>query len=191
MGVDAGPWTDQGADFSGCFSWRWRLWREWDPARPAVAFLMLNPSVANAWSLDPTVRRCVGFARAWGYGRLEVVNAFAWVDGDPQGLLRASDPVGPENDEAIRAAVWRSEVTVVAWSGWVNGYVNGRRRDAELDRLLAPYRDRLRVLGYTADGTPRHPLYMPKDTRPAQYVTRDVWAAAHGDRPPATQVVAF
>lgn len=193
MGIDAGPWTDQGAEFSDCFLYRYRLWREWDPKKPMIAFVMLNPSVANAVKLDPTVRRCIGFARSWGFGRLEIVNAFAWVATDPNGLRDAQpdyelgyfgtgilgqphvlkktflpqmDPIGPFNDATIKDVCARADQVIVAWSCWVEDL---NRLDSLLE-ILAPYRGKTYSLGYTADGTPRHPLYLPKDTERVAFV---------------------
>ncbi len=95
--------------------YRYQLVREWDRARPRVAFLMLNPSTADATQNDPTIRKCIAFARSWGCGSLEVVNLFAFRATDPRELGRCGarvDPVGAENDGYILAAARRASVVV-------------------------------------------------------------------------------
>ncbi|TMF61888.1 MAG: DUF1643 domain-containing protein, partial [Chloroflexi bacterium] len=72
------PAAVRGATFSADRRYRYRLWRRWDGARPVVAFVMLNPSTADARRDDPTIRRCIGFAKSWGFGGVEVVNLFAY-----------------------------------------------------------------------------------------------------------------
>ncbi|MEE8167104.1 MAG: DUF1643 domain-containing protein, partial [Myxococcota bacterium] len=79
-------------------------------------FLMLNPSKADHKKNDPTVTRCIGFAQRWGFGGLYVTNAFAFVSTDPKELKKVDDPVGPDNDHAIRAVAEMSEMVVAAWS---------------------------------------------------------------------------
>lgn len=149
-----------GADFSDCGRYRYRLWREWNPQLEAVGFLMLNPSTADATADDPTIRRCLGFARRWDYGRLEVVNIFAYRATDPRELRAAEDPVGPENDEWIeRVAAKCARRLVCAWSNW------GRLADRAGDvcRVLRRAEVRLLCLGTTKHGHPLHPLYQPAD----------------------------
>src|SRR6266404_7428098 len=78
--------SDYGALFSKCGRYRYLLWRtlrQRDVSAGSIVWLMLNPSTADASSDDPTIRRCLGFTRAWGYRRLLVVNLFAWRTGDP------------------------------------------------------------------------------------------------------------
>lgn len=87
-----------GAHLSACGAYRYALRRTWDPARPAALFVGLNPSTADAERDDPTTRRCVRFARDWGFGGLLVGNLFAYRATRPRDLRAAAEPVGPEND---------------------------------------------------------------------------------------------
>lgn len=213
--IDAERWVSQGAEFSGCFLYRYRLWREWNPKLPICTFIMLNPSTANAQKTDPTVRRCIGFARKWSYGRLEVVNAFAWIATDPNELKNAQpdareffrgaardafggvqilvngpkDPVGPENDVAIHSAVVQALASggcvVAAW----NGMVEKLGRLPRMLEILEPFKSHIYTLGYTEDGTPKHPLYLPAATERLAFV-HPMWfnlglRRAHCGRDPA------
>ncbi|MDP9281764.1 MAG: DUF1643 domain-containing protein [Chloroflexota bacterium] len=152
-----------GAIFSSDRRYRYRLWRRWDRSRPAIAFCMLNPSTADARRDDPTIRRCIGFARDWGYGGIEVVNIFALRATDPRELRSARDPVGPRNDAFMLRAAAASAV-VVAWG--VHGAL--RDRGSEALRLFGP-RSRLLALGRTRSGAPRHPLHLPRDADATEY----------------------
>jgi hypothetical protein len=153
----------RGALFDSTGRYRYRLWRTWDRALPRVAFVMLNPSTADHRIDDPTIRRCIGFARQWGYGSLSVVNLFAYRSALPAALARVADPVGPDNDRHLRAACGRARDVVVAWG--VHGRLLDRDR-AVIELLARGRREPLLCLGTTRDGHPRHPLYLPRDIRP-------------------------
>lgn len=142
-------------DESGTY--RYRLWRRWGTGAPLL-FILLNPSTADAADDDPTLRRCVGFARRWGFDGVEIVNVFGLRATDPSRLRTAADPVGPENDRHIRRAA-RAAGLVMA--GWGNGGTFGGRAGA-LARLLDGRRP-LHCLGRTASGQPKHPLYVRAD----------------------------
>jgi len=154
-----------GAAFSRDGRYRYRLWRRWDRSRPAIAFCMLNPSTADARRDDPTIRRCIAFARDWGYGGVEVVNIFALRATDPRALRSARDPVGPRNDAFMLRAAARSPV-VIAWG--IHGAL--RDRGSTALRLFGP-RARLLALGRTRSGAPRHPLYLRRDVEAMEYVS--------------------
>jgi hypothetical protein len=134
--------------------YRYLLWREWEPGGRRIAFVMLNPSTADATTNDPTIRRCIGFARSWGFGALDVVNLFAYRATYPLELRNAADPVGPENDQYILDASKRADVVLLAWGN--HGTLLDR--DREVLRLLSGRRDLL-CLNVTNAGQPRHPLY--------------------------------
>lgn len=153
---------DRGALLSPCGIYRYQLWRMWDPKGPRIAWVMLNPSTADATQDDPTIRRCVAFARAWGFGDLVVVNLFALRATDPRELRNAltagRDPVGPDNDLRIMDVAGSASAVVAAWG--VHGALAGR--DREVQRLL--HGVDVQCLGTTRDGHPRHPLYLATNT---------------------------
>lgn len=149
---------DATATFSPCRTWRYALTRRWDPAVEDVAFLMLNPSTADAFVLDPTVRRCVDFAKRWGFGGLLVLNCFALRSTDPRGLKAHPDPVGPDNDTVIADWLTRLPGPVVAAWGLHATYQN---RAAQVAGLVHGAGRQLMCLGMTKTGQPRHPLYLP------------------------------
>jgi hypothetical protein len=132
---------------------------------------MLNPSTADGAQDDPTIRKCVSFADAWGYGRLVVVNLFAFRATDPGQLARTglTCPVGPENDAYLRRHA-ADAVTVCAWGSSVpkSGRPAVRFRHHEVLRLLRQI-GRPRHLGMTKGGFPRHPLYLPGDCVPLSF----------------------
>jgi hypothetical protein len=147
--------------FSACRTWRYELARELAGAG-TVAFVGLNPSTADEASDDPTIRRCIGFARGWGFARLEVVNLYAFCTTDPRELWRADDPVGPENDRILAEVFDGAELVIAAW-----GMHARAERLGELATVLG--NRRLHALGVTKNGAPRHPLYVRADVQPWPY----------------------
>lgn len=140
--------------------YRYRLTRGWAGAGGhRVCFVLLNPSTADAERDDATIRRCLAFARTWGFGALEAVNLFALAATNPRALRAAADPVGPENDRHLQAAAAAADLVVCAWGAW-GGYLH---RDAwVLPRLRAAARGSLWCFGLTACGRPRHPLHLSR-----------------------------
>jgi hypothetical protein len=151
---------DKGAQFSPCRAYRYRLWRVWSEIEPTIAFVLLNPSTADEEKDDPTIRRCIDFARSWGYGGIVIANLFAWRATAPSTLYTLDDPVGLDNDGHLCNIAETVPVIVCAWG--VHGKLYGR--GAEVLKLLESWKHRLRCLGVTKDGMPRHPLYLGKTT---------------------------
>ncbi|WP_459872090.1 DUF1643 domain-containing protein [Endothiovibrio diazotrophicus] len=160
-----GLFEDRGADFSDCGCYRYRLWRTWDAAPPAV-FVMLNPSTADALTDDPTIRRCRRYALEWGYGGLVVVNLFAWMATDPTEMLSAADPVGPCNDDHIISSVKDSGVVLCAWGN----HGSHMDRAAKVHALIKSAGVDPMVLRLTKLHQPAHPLYLPSNLVPAQWI---------------------
>ena len=147
------------ADFGPGLLWHYRLTRVWDHERPSLAWIMLNPSTADESVLDPTLRRCLGYSCAWGYGAMTIYNLFALRSTDPRALRTHPDPVGRDNDNWLRVAFRHAPLLVAGWGG--GGKLFGRQ-----DRVAALARAQgvaLMCLGTNADGTPVHPLYQRAD----------------------------
>ena len=157
-----------GAILSDCARYRYALWRRWSDA-PAVLFIGLNPSTADATQDDPTIRRCLRFAKAWGHGALYMGNLFAFRATDPRELMAAADPVGPETDAWLRHLALDSGLIVAAWGA----HGDYRGRAAVVAEALPMH---VHCLGRTKDGQPRHPLYLRSDAQP------EPWAALAAQR---------
>jgi hypothetical protein len=155
------------ATFSACRTYRYALTRRWAADKPWAVFVMLNPSTADAFTVDPTVRRCIGFARSWGAGGLMVVNAFALRSTDPIALYRHPDPIGPANDTVIAEALTGDHVGWVVTAWGAHGVLHGRAE--QVDRILRSHSVRPLCLGLTKEGHPRHPLYARGDTATIDY----------------------
>lgn len=162
--VDA---LDSGALFSPCRRWRYLLWRRWDENAPVCAFIGLNPSTADELANDPTVTRCINYAKAWGFGSLWMLNLFAFRATDPKVMkAQAGAAVGPRNDEYLIAAGKRADVVVAAWG------CHGTFRDRELTvrRMMWASGVELSCLRETKGGHPQHPLYLPGDLTPQPWL---------------------
>lgn len=192
-GKGEAAYINKGAIISQCGRYRYRLWREWrihpetaqwdmwadDDGAPVLdgagqqlgdplscVFVMLNPSTADGNEDDPTIRRCVGFAKRFKFDRLEVVNLFAFRATNPRDLLALNhndDPVGDRNERAVEQALEDAGMIVCAW-GAHGGHLGQ-------DQTMLGWIDRhnhrgapVVALGLTKDGRPKHPLYLPADS---------------------------
>ena len=153
--------NSSGATFSRCERYRYHLWRRWGSGK-IITYMMCNPSTADAFMVDPTVRKCIHFAKRDGYAGVDVLNIFALRSTDPRALI-CEDPVGPFNDDFIAAV---KGVVCIAWGG-VGSKVKGNKgRPDYVVGLLSGKSDvELVCVGRNGDGTPRHPCYLSNDTQ--------------------------
>ncbi len=155
--------TSSGAVFSPCRTWRYALYRVWDPATPPAMFIGLNPSTADETTDDNTIRRCTRFARDWGYGGLTMTNLYGFRATQPHALWAAEkaglDTVGPENDLNLLVHAESAGIVVAAW-----GTKAAPWRVEQVLKLLGGMG--LQALRLTQDGHPNHPLYLPAGLTP-------------------------
>jgi hypothetical protein len=140
--------------------YRYLLRRKWDENAPQITFVMLNPSIADDNQDDPTLRKCIHFAKSFHCGSLEVVNLFAYRATNPRELKKVADPVGSRNNCYLKLAIKRADLIIVAWG--TKGIF--QKRNEEVLNLISD-KQSLHCLGLTKDGHPRHPLYLRKSTK--------------------------
>jgi hypothetical protein len=153
---------EMGATFSDCRTYRWTLWRKWDDDLPPCVFIGLNPSTADEMEDDPTIRRCIGFAKSWGLGGLVMLNAFAFRASDPKVMMAADDPVGEANNRTIALTTYSASLNkgrIIA--AWGSHCPDDRQRE-----VCRQVNSELFCLGRTKAGKPKHPLYLRADTQP-------------------------
>jgi len=151
------------AIISECGKYRYSLSRIWDDDKPMVLFVMLNPSTADGDQDDPTIRRCIGFAKSWGYGGLWVGNLLAYRATNPKDLKSVADPFGPDNEIHLMQMAIEADLLVCAW-GNPNITKNMMHRTKLITGLgLVPH-----FLELSKDGTPKHPLYLKSNLKPKQ-----------------------
>ncbi len=151
---------DKGADISICGTYRYHLWRRWAPVG-RVTWIMLNPSTADAEHDDATIRRCIGYAKQWGAGGIEVINLYALRSPSPKVLLKHEDPIGPVNNlmfqSVLNIAKNRPSVVIAAWGALRAPF---RQRALDIVAMCDEIGISLLCLGHTKAGYPRHPLYV-------------------------------
>ena len=185
------------ANVSECRRYRYSLDRKWFPDRfysPAkifrhpmpLIFVMLNPSTADAYSDDPTIRRCIGFAKREGYEWLRVINLYGGRATKPADLFKMSDPVGPDNTtewEMAREFHEQGAEIVCAWGA----EPKARERAAMFTAFMNEARVGLWCLGVTKAGCPKHPLYLPNNAALTAYPAQAMEARSGETRSGSTE----
>ncbi|HIA05642.1 MAG TPA: DUF1643 domain-containing protein [Flavobacteriales bacterium] len=154
-------YTKKGAEISTDGVYRYSLWRIWDESKPLILFICLNPSTADATADDPTIRRCIAFARSWGYGGLYMGNLFAFRATNPTELYEAADPVGPKNDTWLFEMAYKCQIIVFAWG--TKGVLLGR------NKLVSSKFPNSRCITKIKAGHPGHPLYLRPELQLMDY----------------------
>lgn len=165
---------------SACRKYRYTLWRDWDmdpvtgctddakDLNSYAMFIGLNPSTADETQDDPTIRKCIGFAKRWGFAGLMMTNLFAFRATQPKDMKRAENPSGEDNQHHLLQCASAAGIIVAAWGK------NGRYRNQDLTvtQWLGSIGAQLHCLRKNGDGSPEHPLYVPYEVTPILYGAR-------------------
>lgn len=166
--LDDAPTMKKGAILSDCRNYRYELSRYWDHTLPIMMVVGLNPSTADETHDDPTIRRVINFAKAWGYGGIRMNNLFAWRATNPKEMLAQANPIGEHNGAQNDAHLTHNAIIcgfiLVCWGE----FGDRMGRDKTVLRILRDCKP-VHCLGVTKSGQPRHPLYIKGDVRPMLY----------------------
>lgn len=143
----------------------YRLWLERDWCQePGNMWLWIgmNPSTARGDVDDPTVRKELNMTIA-GCGRsYRKANVMDWRATDPRQLLNVKTPRSSANLATIEMLAIQATKIVCAWGVLPNGLK--LYADETMDLLVALKKE-MWCVGHTANGSPRHPLYVRNDTK--------------------------
>ncbi|HGY1009434.1 TPA: DUF1643 domain-containing protein [Aeromonas salmonicida] len=149
------------AVLSECRCYRYALSRVWDSSKPYALFIGLNPSTADETEDDPTIRRCIGFSKSWGYGGLVMANLFAYRATDPDDMKVAAEPIGIANNDWLTELSNKAEVVVAAWGN----HGAFKQRSSHVRGFLTE----LHYLKLNQSGEPAHPLYLKSTLTPIKW----------------------
>ena len=152
------------AIFSEDRVYRYSLYRDWpmkDARDGTPVFIGLNPSTADEVKDDPTIRRCKGFAKSWGYRGMFMLNLFAFRATNPREMLKAPYPIGPDNNHWLITLTQEAPTVIAAW-GRLGKHLG---RDRQVLALLG----RIHQIGKA--NYPRHPLYLKSSLLPVAIVS--------------------
>jgi len=158
--IDLTEWQN-GAMLSHDEKYRYALWRTWDKNKPVVMFIMLNPSTADAKKDDPTIRKCIAYAKSWGYGTLIVGNLYAFRSKNPKSLEFEEYPIGPNCNSWLQTLSKMADLRVAAWGN----KILSRKRIKQVENLIPS----LHYLELSKSGNPKHPLYLRKNLKPRSF----------------------
>ena len=149
------------AQLSKCRQYRYALWRTWDNSLPKVMFVGLNPSTADEKMNDPTLTRCIGYAKSWGFGGVIMANLFAYRATQPEDMKNAIDPIGKRNNYWLKRLAKESKLMVAAWGN----HGQFLQRSTHVKQQLVD----LYYLKLNKSGEPAHPLYQRLALKPKPF----------------------
>ena len=141
------------AEFSIDKKERYSLKREWDKSKNKILYIMLNPSLADDKNDDPTIRRLISFTKKYNYGGFLVGNIFTTITPNPKEIDK-SKGISDKNFEKLLKLINEVDQIVYAWGD-----------NIEEPQLLKELVLNPKCFGKNLNGSPKHPLYLPSETK--------------------------
>ena len=138
------------AIFSNDRKYRYLLERSWSNEENLL-IMMLNPSNADEFKDDHTIKKCIKISRNFNFGGITVINLFGYITSSPNDLLNVNDNIGHDNDKYIFDTVSRFYKMLCAWGS----SFNVQKRIYELKSIFCKLD--LYCLYTNKDKSPRHP----------------------------------
>ena len=145
------------AEFSIDKKERYSLKREWDKSKNKILYIMLNPSKADDKKDDPTIRRLINFTKKFNYGGFLVGNIFTKITPNPKEIDKSKGISGRNLEELLKLINTVDQI-VYAWGNTIE------EPQFLKELVLSP-----KCFGKNFNGTPKHPLYLPKNSKLTAY----------------------
>ena len=136
---------------------RYSLAREWDKSKNKILYIMLNPSKADDKKDDPTIRRLINFTKKFNYGGFLVGNIFTKITPNPKEIDKSKGISGRNLEELLKLINTVDQI-VYAWGNTIE------EPQFLKELVLSP-----KCFGKNFNGTPKHPLYLPKNSKLTAY----------------------
>jgi hypothetical protein len=150
--------------------YRYELTRVWEPKKPKILYIGLNPSTADETDDDQTIRKLIQYSKNWGYGGLVIVNVFAYRSRDWKKLVCHSNPIGVSNKLTLQSWAFlckkRSMRVMFMWGR--NAAKVNPEWVAEVEAMFLE--NDVECFQLNMDGSPVHPLMLPYSVEPIKYV---------------------
>lgn len=150
------PDPNFGAIFNENRKHRYVLWRIWNVQLPKLMFIGLNPSTANEFIGDNTIRKLNKITMYNGFGGYYMTNLFAIISSDPKILKTCTDPIG-DNDFYLKQTSKQCEKIIFCWGN----FKEANERSVEVMQMF----NDAYCLIQNKNGTPKHPLYCKDQTK--------------------------
>jgi hypothetical protein len=125
---------------------------------------MLNPSTANEYQDDPTIRKCISYAKQWGYGGLYVLNLFPFKSTNPKQLLNIEDVYGGIDYQLYYNIFEECEKIICAWGN--ESIIKSLNPNMN---IFNTFKHKLYCLELSKNGVPKHPLYLKQNISPKPF----------------------
>jgi len=113
---------------------------------------------SNETSDDPTIKSVCRIAAANGYGGVYMMNCWAYVSTQPEGIKR--NPMSDEwNNNSLTIVARNCSEVVFAWGNFKIVTETGRAKE------LIEMFPNAKALKINQNGSPKHPLYCKSDTK--------------------------
>ena len=141
------------AKFSNDKKERFSLSRQWDESKRKILYIMFNPSIADNEKDDPTIRRLINFTIKFNYGGFFVGNIFSLITPYPD-QINTLNVSSKKNVRELKKLINQVDKVVYAWGNLT-----------EEPKFLKDLVFNPECFGKNLNGSPKHPLYLPSDSK--------------------------
>lgn len=132
------------AVYSDDKKYRYSLNKTWDENKPKATFIGINPSDATELLMDKTVMNLMNHLIKLGYGKVEIVNLYAFRSKKQEGLKYRCNKQEESNNEYVGKALSDSELIIIGWRRDADGKPKYRETIKDIKSKLKPFKEKVK-----------------------------------------------